>query len=239
MSRIRLSCMQACMQATFEVMTLLDRGATPATDRLSAAEHAYQSVKSAIIRGDLAGGAAISENTVRHNLGVSRTPVHEAFLRLAAEELITLESRRGAVVRPIAPSEALHVLEMREAIESAAAKRLIADGNGDSVAGDLGELLGIQQEALRDGDVDTFVEADDRFHTAIVAGAHNPVALHFTRLLRDRQQRLRHQLMRVRPDQLSPAYEQHCMLSAALESADPARYDAVLREHIAMHKGVL
>lgn len=227
------------MQVTFEVMAFLNPGSTPATDWPTAAEHAYQLVKRAIIRGDLAGGAAISENTVRHDLGVSRTPVHEAFLRLAAEELITPESRKGAVVRPIAPSEALDVLEMREAIESTAAKRLIEDGNGSSVAGDLGELLGIQQEALRQGNVDAFVDADDRFHTAIVAGAHNPVALHFTRLLRDRQQRLRHQLMRVRPDQLSPAYEQHCMLSAALESADPARYDAVLREHIAMHKGVL
>ena len=95
----------------------------PAADLASAAERAYEHTKLAIIRGDLAPGTMISEGLICERLGISRTPVHEAFLRLDAEEFLTLASRKGAVVRPISPREALDVLEMREAVEASAAAR--------------------------------------------------------------------------------------------------------------------
>jgi DNA-binding GntR family transcriptional regulator len=206
---------------------------------ISAAERAYEHTKQAIIRGDLPGGAAISEGVVCQELGISRTPVHEAFLRLAAEELLTLESRKGAVVRPMSPSEAADVLEIREAIESAAAARVVADGRTDDVVPILRTLLDLQAAAVEDGDVPQFVEVDDDFHTAVVVASRNPVAVHFTRLLRDRQQRLRHQLMRVRPDQLVSSLDQHRALADAIAAADAPRYAEVLRAHVASHRGAL
>jgi DNA-binding GntR family transcriptional regulator len=203
----------------------------------SAADLAYDHIKRAIIRGDLAGGTAISENTLCLELGVSRTPVHEAFLRLAAEDLLSLEARKGAVVRPMSPSEASDVLEMREAIESAAATRVAADGR--DVGPILSALLADQAAALADGDVDRFVESDADFHTAVIAASRNAVAVHFGRTLRDRQQRLRHQLMRVRPDQLQASLDDHRALADALADGDAARYVAVLHRHVASHRGAL
>jgi DNA-binding GntR family transcriptional regulator len=209
------------------------------TESTSAAERAYEHTKRAVIRGDLAGGTPVSELTVAAELGISRTPVHEAFLRLQAEELLTLESRKGAVVRPMSPSEANDVLEMREAIESTAATRAIADHHGADLVPTLRSLLALQAEAVEAGDVDQFVEVDDDFHTAVVVASRNPVAAHFTRLLRDRQQRLRHQLMRVRPDQLVSSLDQHGRLADAIEAGDATAYAAVLREHVASHRGAL
>lgn len=233
----------------------------------SAATLAYQHTKDAIIRGDLPGGASISEVTVCKGLGLSRTPVHEAFLRLAAEDLLTLEPRKGAVVRPMPPNEAEDVLQMREAIEAASARRTIADGNAADAAPALDEALRRQAEALgrpvdapgndtaasepRADDatpamggpgpeaIADFVAADDAFHTAVVSASRNPIAAHFTALLRDRQQRLRHQLMRVRPAQLAPALEQHRRLAEALSAEDPDGYATLLSEHVAMHRGIL
>src|ERR1700758_5741009 len=103
-------------------------GAAAAATGASAAERAYEHTKRAIIRGDLAAGTMTSELLICQQLGLSRTPVHEAFLRLAAEGLLSLESRKGAVVRPMSPSEARDVLEMREAVEAMAATRGVADG---------------------------------------------------------------------------------------------------------------
>lgn len=209
-----------------------------------AAERAYQHTKDAIIRGELPGGTVISEVTVCKELGISRTPAHEAFLRLAAEELLTLEPRKGAVVRPMPPSEAADVLQMREVIESAAARRVIDDGHAADAAVALEEPLRRQAEAL-DAEpltpeaVDAFVTADDAFHSAVVAASRNPIAVHFMSLLRDRQQRLRHQLMRVRPDQLRPALEQHRLLAEALAAGDAQLYATRLSDHIAMHQGIL
>jgi DNA-binding GntR family transcriptional regulator len=202
---------------------------------VSAAERAYEATKQAIITGELAAGSMTSEILVCQQLGVSRTPVHEAFLRLAAEGLLSLESRKGAVVSPMSPSEARDVLEMRGAVEAAAAARVIAEGMTPELARALQALLDTQAGALASGDTNAFVDADDAFHAAIVAASRNEVAVHFTRFLRDRQQRLRYQLLRVRPEHFGTALDQHRQLAATLADGDTRRYRALLTEHIATH----
>jgi DNA-binding GntR family transcriptional regulator len=209
--------------------------ATHSSASASAAERAYEHTKQAIVRGDLAAGTMTSELLVCQQLGISRTPVHEAFLRLSAEGLLSLESRKGAVVRPMSPSEARDVLEMREATEAAAAARVIDEGCSPELISALRDLIAVQERALGDHDTDGFVEADDAFHTAIVAASGNSVAAHFTRFLRDRQQRLRHQLFRVRPEQFAAVLEQHRMLADALAAGDAPRYRTMLAEHVAGH----
>lgn len=201
----------------------------------SASERAYARTKQAIIRGELTAGTMTSELLVCRQLGLSRTPVHEAFLRLAAEGLLSLESRKGAVVRPMSHSEARDVLEMREAVEASAASRVIAEGCPPSLPPVLQEIITAQENALAEGDTDAFVEADDAFHTAIIDASENSVARHFTRFLRDRQQRLRHQMFRVRPEQFTAVLDQHRSLVAALGAGDAAAYRAVLAEHVAGH----
>jgi DNA-binding GntR family transcriptional regulator len=61
----------------------------------------------------------------------------------------------------------------------------------------------------------------------------------FARTLRDRQQRLRHHLMRLQPSQLQASLEDHRALAAALEAGDALRYAEVLRAHVASHRGAL
>jgi DNA-binding GntR family transcriptional regulator len=207
--------------------------------RLSAAERAYEHTKRLIIRGDLPGGTSVSEVAICDELGISRTPAHEAFLRLASEGLLTLESRKGAIVRPMSPSESLDVLEMREAIESASAARIIREHRQDDVVPYLLTLLDAQQTALADGDIDAFVEADDDVHTAVVVASRNPVAVQFIGVLRDRQQRLRHQLMRVQPAQLAAALDDHRALVDAIRRGDAPGYSTLLHSHIAKHQGSL
>ena len=214
---------------------------TPSTNTSAqaASDRAYDHVKRAIIRGDLPGGTAISENALCQEIGVSRTPVHEAFLRLAAEDLLTLESRKGAVVRPMSPSEAADVLEMREAIESTAAARVVTDGRVADVAPFLQAMLAEQEQAVATGDVDRFIEVDAEFHGAVIGASRNAIAVMFARTLRDRQQRLRHHLMRLQPSQLQASLEDHRALAAALEAGDALRYAEVLRAHVASHRGAL
>ncbi|MCC8909296.1 GntR family transcriptional regulator [Curtobacterium sp. GD1] len=214
---------------------------TPSTNTTAqaASDRAYDHVKRAIIRGDLPGGTAISENALCQEIGVSRTPVHEAFLRLASEDLLTLESRKGAVVRPMSPSEAADVLEMREAIESTAATRVVTDGRVADVTPFLQALLAEQEQAVTTGDVDRFIEVDAEFHGAVIGASRNAIAGMFARTLRDRQQRLRHHLMRLQPSQLQASLEDHRALAAALEAGDALRYAEVLRAHVASHRGAL
>jgi DNA-binding GntR family transcriptional regulator len=211
----------------------------PALDAEKAAERAYSEVKARIIRGELAGGSAISENVVCQELGMSRTPVHEAFLRLASEELLTLESRKGAVVRPMSPNEADDVVEMREAIEAAAARRVVSQGPDPDLVATLRSLLEVQATCVEGSDIDGFVDADDAFHWAVVSASRNPIAVHFTRLLRDRAQRLRHHLIRIRPEHLVTSLHDHRELARAIEAGDANAYAATLARHVDVLRGLL
>jgi DNA-binding GntR family transcriptional regulator len=213
----------------------VSKPASAAITGTRAAELAYEATKQAIIQGDLAPGTMTSELLICEQLGLSRTPVHDAFLRLAAEGLLSLESRKGAVVRPMSPGEARDVLEVREVIESMAVARVIADGATVELAATLDDLLDEQERAVGSGDLEAFVEADDAFHAEVVVASGNTVALHFTRFLRDRQQRLRHQLFRVRPEHLVAVLEQHRGLAAALADQDAERYRRLLAEHVASY----
>jgi DNA-binding GntR family transcriptional regulator len=165
---------------------------------VSSAERAYLHTKHLIIRGDLAGGQLISEGQICEEMGISRTPVHEAFLRLAAEQLLVLSSRKGAVVAPMSPREVHDLAEMRAVIEGAAAVRIVREGG--LAAADLAHLsatLDRQRAAVQADDADAFIAADDEFHSGITEAGNNPIALHFFGQLRDRQQRIRNQLLRL------------------------------------------
>lgn len=207
--------------------------------RESAADHAYERVKEAIVRGELAGGDVISELAVSESLRLSRTPVHEAFLRLSSERLLALEARKGAVVLPMAPQEQRNVLEMHEAIEAAAATRLIADHAAASVADSLNLLVEEQRTAVAQSDVDAFLRSDDAFHMAVVEACGNDLAAQLMNTLRDRQQRLRYQLLRVQPEHMVSGLAQHEQLVDALVSYDARGYRKVLAKHVATHRGTI
>jgi DNA-binding GntR family transcriptional regulator len=205
---------------------------------IPAAEHAYAHTKHLILTGEAPGGTLLSEAPLGIEIGVSRTPVHEAFLRLAAEGLLALEPRRGAVVVPMSPREAQNVLELREAIEATAARRILESGTADTtLVSALEEALTEQRGAIEADDVERFVEADQWFHAAVVDGSGNELAGHFYGLLRDRQQRIRHQLFRVRPDTLGDSLGDHETLLDALRGGGD--YAGLLRAHIARHQGAL
>ena len=90
----------------------------PRTTSASATEQAYRHVKSRVLDGSLPGGSMTSEGEIAEQLGVSRTPVREAFLRLEAEGLLRLYPKRGALVVPVAPGEADDVLAARLLVEA-------------------------------------------------------------------------------------------------------------------------
>lgn len=207
---------------------------------IPAADRAYTYTKDRILQGDLVGGELLSEVQICERLGVSRTPVHEAFLRLAAERLLTLSSRRGAVVTPMSPQETRDVLDAREAIESVAARRLTENGPLDVQSlSAIEEILERQRTAARAHDVSAFVEADDEFHSTVVAMSGNGLALHLFSSIRDRQQRLRFQLLTLRSEHLALAINDHIEMVQRLRETDGDGYTEALKRHLIRYQGAL
>jgi DNA-binding GntR family transcriptional regulator len=203
------------------------------TSNTSTSERAYQETKSRILSGEMRGGQLLSEVEVATQLGVSRTPVHEAFLRLAAEDLLDLLPRKGAVVVPVSPRETTDVLEMRVALESAAVRRLCRSPRSlDPLLTELDHLVGRQRQVLTEGDVEQFVPADDAFHRCIVHQAGNPIAQRFYASLGDRQRRMMADAVHADSGRLGLLIDEHVALVAAVARRDPHAFETALLAHL-------
>src|ERR1700735_5365213 len=129
--------------------------------RGAAKDRALDYVKNQILTGAFPGGELISEGEVAAALGMSRTPVREAFLRLEAEGLLRLYPQRGALVVPVSSEEAHAVLEARLVLEKFAAAKVIGRGPGACAAAfeRLAAELQRQGDAAAISDLQGFSEA--------------------------------------------------------------------------------
>jgi DNA-binding GntR family transcriptional regulator len=198
-----------------------------------AAERAYVLTKELVLTGELPGGHLLSEGEIAERLGVSRTPVREAFLRLQAEDLLTLIPKRGAVVVPVPPGEAEDVLDAREAIESAAVRRLLR--RPDLVAEAVARMRAVlerQRGHAEAGDLEAFAEADEAFHRTVVEAGRNALTLRFYETLADRQRRMSVHALGPVPARLPSVVEEHEELVAIIESGDAAAFAPALHAHL-------
>ena len=204
-----------------------------ASPAVSASERAYQHVKHGVLHGSLDGGELIAEGQIAEALGISRTPVREAFLRLEAEGLLRLYPKRGALIVPVSPAEVDDVVEARLLIERFAIAKAIAAGTHREVAARMRTVLEQQRIALDRGELDIFNDLDRDFHEELVDAAGNKIISKQYDGLRDRQLRMGVTALHGRPERLRQIVHEHEQVCALLEAADAAALDGHLEAHIA------
>lgn len=213
---------------------------TPTSPATSAADRAYAAVRARVVSGEVPGGTLLSEGEVADELGMSRTPVREAFLRLQAEGWMQLFPKRGALVRPIEPDELAEVVEARHLVESAAVRAVSTDdaATADLVAR-LRALVDSQRAAAERGDLDTFALVDVTFHQTIADAGGNSILTAFYASLRDRQHRITARSVRAGHDRTDAILAQHTELVDLVERRDAAGFGAALVAHLGeIHRGI-
>jgi DNA-binding GntR family transcriptional regulator len=193
----------------------------------TATSRAYDHLKQAILDRVYPGGALLSEGEVAAEVGVSRTPVREALLRLETEGLVRLYPKRGALVLPVSPQEITDVLETRELVETFTAGR--AD-LGPGLVGELETLLAAMREHSH-ADGRAFARADRGFHRALVAAAGNDILTQLYDALRDRQLRMT-RLTTGDPVRTAQAINDHADILDAVRSGDRRRIRAAIHRHL-------
>lgn len=141
-------------------------------DRASTATRVAAVLRGRIAGGTLVPGARIVELEVARELGVSRSPIREALLKLAEEGLVSILPYRGSIVAPLRRQRFVELMEFRLALERFALDRLI-DRAGDAELAQLRERVDALRRALREGDHRRIVDEDLALHRAIVAMAGN------------------------------------------------------------------
>jgi len=196
----------------------------------SAAQKAYDFIKWAILNSVYPGGELITEGALAEEVGVSRTPVREALLRLEVEGLLTLHPKRGAIVATYSGQDVDDVLEARRLVEGHTARKSFAKR---------GELLPVIEEihermrrSRREHDTAGFTTSDREFHEAIVDAAGNAVLSAVYRMLRERQTLFTSMLMRGRVDRMDEAIAEHDRILEALRGDDLDVFDAVVLSHL-------
>lgn len=150
-------------------LELANQPAVAGARQASMSLRVYDAVRGAIVQLQLRPGHLLSEAELARQMGVSRQPVREAFIKLAEAGLVEVRPQRGTFVKLISIREVRNSRFIREAIELAVVRKAAIEIGADGVA-ELRERVAAQKVALA-GRLAEFMRLDDEFHSAIARHA--------------------------------------------------------------------
>ena len=150
----------------------------------------FNTLRQAILRGEMEPGERLMEIQLANKLGVSRTPIREAIRKLELEGLVLMIPRKGAEVAEITEKSLRDVLEVRKALEELAVK-LACDRMTKQQMSQLKEAAKEFEETLKTNDVTKFAEADVKFHDVIFMATDNQRLIQLLNNFREQMYRFR------------------------------------------------
>lgn len=203
---------------------------TSASDATSQPERIRLALLQAIESGELLPGDAVDEKSLADRFGVSRTPVREALLTLAAQHLVRIVPRSGIHVHAPAAPELVSMLEALSELEAVVA-RLCALRMDPGQRDRMQRLAEATRKAAAAGDRHGYETENQRFHDALYEGCGNPVVVEQVRQLRLRLAAFRRKV-RDQPGRLQSAAMEHDAVVTAIVDNDAERAAQAMREHI-------
>jgi DNA-binding GntR family transcriptional regulator len=205
-------------------------GITDKRKALPAWQNVYTYIRERIVSGEIAPGTFLEEEALSAVVGVSRTPVREAFQQLHAERFIDRLPRRGAMVRAATAEELVQLYETRRVVETFVMQRIAADGI--AVPNSLDSLLERLASPRKARDLAFQAEGDFTFHRTLVASIGNAVMLEVFDGLHLRQLRVAMRAVALDPTRLVLIHSQHAALLVALRRRNAAEAVRILEEHL-------
>ena len=194
------------------------------------ADRAYVDLRDRIVTQQLAPGTVLREDELMRELEVGRTPLREAVKRLALENLVAVQPRRGTFVSPVEASDIQNISEVRAELEGYAAELAARRLDGDHRAA-AEALLREVEELAGSGDQDWLMRFDERIHRFTWEASGNPY-------LQDTLERYFTHSLRVwylvlnRLPGLSHAVHDQAHLVEALLAGDAERARSIMRQHV-------
>ncbi|WP_369212531.1 GntR family transcriptional regulator [Streptomyces flavofungini] len=218
------------MPASASLTSTASRTTAAAVKQPPAAERVYAHVKRAVLERRYEGGTLLTEGELAEAVGVSRTPVREALLKLEVEGLLRLYPKKGALVLPVSAQEIADVVETRLLVETHSVRKAVPAPAG--LLTRLQELLGQQRVQAAAGDFAAAAVTDRCFHAEIVRSGGNEILSRLYDQLRDRQLRMGVAVMHSHPDRIAKTLTEHEEILAALVAGDADAAVAVVTRHV-------
>jgi DNA-binding GntR family transcriptional regulator len=186
-------------------------------------------LRSRVLSGELPPGTRLREVQLCSELGVSRTPLREAFRTLAAEGLVDLLPNRSVVVSELHAPDIEHLLVVFANLEALAAE-LACKNITDAQVAEMGRMLSQMVDYYEHGERIKYLEVNFRIHRMTLDIAANPVLFNVWQALVPRVERAR-ALPNLDPKRWTAALFEHSKMFAALAARDSALLSRLTREH--------
>lgn len=163
----------------------------PQTSAKSNTAVAVEKLRDLIFSGKLGAGTDHLESELATSLGMSRTPIREALLRLEAQGLVTVRPRKGARITPLSPTDMAEIYDVLTELESLAAANAAARGLTEADLATLSDTIDAMDKALTDEDREGWAAADDAFHHELVRLGGNSRVQGIVAMMSDQVRRAR------------------------------------------------
>lgn len=207
--------------------------------RSSGRDRALRHLREVVLTDPGVAGTFLNEQQIATRIGVSRTPVREALLTLAAEGLVQMVPKRGAWVAPMSPREITELMDLRLVLERHAVETALSRRSHPELA--MGQVLAQQADLARDRAADQvagFIELDRRFHQALIDAAGSDLLSRTYAGLRERQLRVGIAAM-ASDTRWHQVCAEHGEIVAALEAGDRDAALAAVSRHLALTRDSL
>ena len=194
------------------------------------ARRVYRVLRQAIVTMQFRPGQALSEQEIADQLGVSRQPVREAFIKLSEAGLLTIRPQRGSFVVKISVKQVLDARFVREAVETAVVRKACETITPAGIA-ELRDLLKAQWDIADEPVPVRFLELDEAFHRAIAIGAECDYAWRIVEETKAQMDRVRY-LSVPYATPIRRLISQHQAVLEAIVARDPVKAEAAMGLHL-------
>lgn len=204
---------------------------------MRASEVAYLKIREMILNLEYEPGVVINEISLANELDLGRMPVREGLAKLAADRLVVIAPRRGAIVAPISLELVADLFDAREAVESGIASVAARKLQGDSLA-QLSDLVARTEESRGHYDYQQFLLDDYEIHLMLVRLVNNSMLEDMAERLLSHNLRFWRSFYRVRPSHESSMISHRDLLNC-LEARDAKGAEEAMREHIQSSRNLM
>ena len=196
----------------------------------SLVETAYRQIRSRILDNAWPPGHQVLEQALALELGMSRTPVREALIRLQNEGLVEVVPRHGMRVLPVSAADMKEIYEILTSLEAMAAELVALKRPAPAELAPLERASRDMERALKKNDLDAWAEADERYHRHLIELCGNRRLATVVYNYWDRAHRARMFTLRLRPKPLDSTAE-HLAVVDAIRRGDAVAARELHRQH--------
>ncbi|MBB6733912.1 GntR family transcriptional regulator [Cohnella zeiphila] len=198
--------------------------------RMSAKERAFSQIQRWIIDGTLQPGEKLLDAELAESLGVSRTPIREAFQLLEVQGLVSTHPGKETKVTTIEKGDIFKLYSTMAALQSLAAEVTAQAITAEQIE----QLRAINLDfahTIRSGQAYQAMEADEQFHNLIVELAQNPYIDSFSSSLQIHIRRFKYVFLKQPIQATQASVNEHSAIIAAFESKDSDRARELMRQN--------